>query len=513
MESIAYGGGSVSLSLYDIYLTVDNHSEVLKVLEERYNKEMGDSSPIEWFSKIKDLENKGSKSIGNYVSAYAGESAEYKALEMLKSQGFNAELFKSKTHPNDDIRVYTDSGEYIDYSVKSYGDIGNLDKTISEHPSSTHYIVNSEIFNKLQETGKLNKYAEDNITILDGEYSNEAFRNIAKNTFDDLSVAGDVADKIPYIGSAFFGAKIIKNAMVYKQGKQSKYETSINIAGDAINSTLKTSGAVIGCEIGVFVGELLGIDPEINEFISGGIGGIVGAFSVSNITEMFKKKFKWGDITESVEYFGKKFSDFDTNHPYIKHNIYNIDKIKKKLINEKKLLKRYKKQLNPYNDEKITIPAILSLLYVKNLEELLSNTELAAREGHREILDLCGHLAYKTAKSSLFVNSDVIKNRFLGELLLSNRSVLLPSYKLNSKEKLLIDKYDNEIKKSPNHPYIIKIGASKDIVQAIYAQSLNKISNNKIYSFKKVNLNISKFFPNLLILISIILILMGRKTF
>jgi len=477
LESVGLGVGTTALSFYDIYSAVDNHKEVLDVLEERYNREMADSTPVDWYSKITYLKDKGDQSIGAYISGYAGQAAEDRTVEMFETDGFRAELFESRTHPNDDVRVFDNDGQYIDYSVKSYSDANNFYKAISEHPDSTHYVINSELFSKLEESGKLKEYFNNGIIIKDGGYLNEVLRENASDTFENLTDAGNLAEKVPLIGTLFFGAKVLKNIDNYYNGNISGHETKINVAGDAVKLGSAGLGGTVGAKTGAILGTM--IAPGIGTLIGGGIGTVVGAFASSSGIEMIKEQYKWGDIIESIEYFGEKFGNFNSNHPYIKHNIYNLNKIKQDIRIENKLLSKYKKQLDLENSEKITIPAILTSLYTKELEEMLDMTEVAAHNGHKQILKLCEQISAKALGDDFFGRKDTYVNRFLGELLLANREILLPLYKLNEDEKALIKRYDKQLKKAPNHPYIMWKGGSQEVLKGIYLNTLESVQKNR----------------------------------
>lgn len=209
LESTSLGIGASALNIYDIYEACDNHEEVLEVLGYRYNRLMGDAEPLDWFNKVEELSI--DNATGSYVSGYAGQAAENASLDYFESLGKKAELFTSRIHPNDDIRVFNEYSSVIDYSVKSYDDVSNFNAEVSQHPESINYVVNSELYEKLKETGELAEYSDNGIEILDGEFSNDIARETAQNTIGDISDAGDLSDNIPIIALALFGVKTVRN--------------------------------------------------------------------------------------------------------------------------------------------------------------------------------------------------------------------------------------------------------------------------------------------------------------
>ncbi len=476
-SSILLGGSATNLSFYEIYATVEHRDEFLKVLEERFNREMGGASPVDWYAKIEELGQKGEQSLGAYISGYAGQQAENIAVEMFRQQGLNAELFESRIHPNDDIRVYNEDGGYTDYSLKSYGNLGNFEKEIANHPESTHYVVNEELYEKLEATGRLEQYDIDGITILNGHYFNEELREDIFNVFDELSEAGDVSNKIPLISTVFFGAKILQNSNAYLEGKQSGYEMSINVAGDAVKVSTHGVGGMAGAKAGAAIGSF--VTPGLGTVIGGGIGAVVGAFSASGFIEMVKSKFKWGDIFEATEYFGKTFSNFERNRIYISHNAYNLSTLKQELMLERKRMRCFRNELNLANDTPVSLPAILPYLHIRRVEEIIHYIPKATEQALQEITLLCEQLAQKMVGEDFFDQEEVIKNRFLGEIMLSNRELFLPEYKLTEDEKALIEQYDLQVKRAPNHPYRVWKGGEEELVQGLFLRALETVLRSK----------------------------------
>lgn len=151
-DALALGIGSGGLTILDIYSQVDNHSDVLNVLEQRCPDTLSDMTPMQWFEKVASLEE--NNSLGSYTSLFKGQAAENIALDMLRSQGLDAHLFSSLTHADDDIFVTLGGNAEVPYSVKC-GSIEYIKSAISAHPDSHDYIINSDTYQMMAENGDL----------------------------------------------------------------------------------------------------------------------------------------------------------------------------------------------------------------------------------------------------------------------------------------------------------------------------------------------------------------------
>lgn len=54
----------------------------------------------------------------------------------------------------------------MEYSVKSYDSVGELKRAIIEHPGSDHYVVNTELYDKLKSDELILKYHSEGIDII-----------------------------------------------------------------------------------------------------------------------------------------------------------------------------------------------------------------------------------------------------------------------------------------------------------------------------------------------------------
>ena len=201
-EPVIVGAGAGGYSLFDIYYTAHDKKQILKIIEERFPVMMKDASPFDWFTKFSELENHGTRSVQTYIDAYVGKAAEHFAVNSLESQGYIAKEFGSQTYHDDDIRVWDNNGKYLyDVSVKSYGGdtaVSNFQQIVENHPDSTHYIVNSELYDKLSQNGMIDRLHEQQGIIIDnGSWSHTELVLQGQDTVQSMVAAGDVAHHVP----------------------------------------------------------------------------------------------------------------------------------------------------------------------------------------------------------------------------------------------------------------------------------------------------------------------------
>lgn len=463
-ESITMGAGSTALSLFDIYASCENHSQVLEVLEYRFNNAIGQATSVDWYNKIEELIKHGDRAIDTYVSAYSGQAGENATVNFFNSHGQNAELFESRTHPDNDVILHGPFGSHTEYSVKSYSDLSELKRAIANHPGSTHYAINSELYNQLENKGLIEQYHSQGIDIIDGHFSNIDNRHKAVDAFNDIHNAGDVAHHVPIIGLAIFGVKTIKNFSKYQNNQQSGYEFGVNMVGDFAGVGARTVVGMGGAKVGAVIGTM--ITPGIGTIIGGGIGAIAGAVAASGVVEWLKEKFKWGDIIATLDYYGDMFKNgFDSKvKDKIKNSLLGYPEVIESLKEEKVLLEKYEEQLNPKSKNKITLPAILCKIQYDRLNRLVNDMDSIVNDAENSIYTLCRTAAIQRGGSKDKIER--ISKRLLGELVINNPDIFLEDridYYKN-------DTYWRQVNSSPNHPYRFSQNP-KDIVHGLIYKS------------------------------------------
>lgn len=184
-DAIVMGIGATALNIIDIYSAIENHSEILEVLEQRFPNEVGEASNYEWFEKISNLFNDNDRSIEAYVSAFKGQAAENIALELLRDNGINAELADSLINKDTDIVVNSIFGS-DEYSVKC-GSVDYIENCI-ENSDAKKYIVNSESYESMSQNGMLEEFDDRGVEIIDGEFHDVQLEETASNAFNDIEI-------------------------------------------------------------------------------------------------------------------------------------------------------------------------------------------------------------------------------------------------------------------------------------------------------------------------------------
>lgn len=443
-DSVIWGLSSVGLTLLDIYDNINNHGEVLSILEQRFPNANGELGVFDWFNKIEGMFAGNSDSLDTYISAFKGQAAENIALSMLQDKGLNASLFESLTHKADDIAVTLSNGDIIPYSVKC-GNVFYI-KDCIEQSSSTHYIINSESYNLLEQSGYLEYCNTNGIEIIDGGFSDSHLASTAQNAFLEIHDSGNISDSIPYIALGLFGLKTYQNYKLYSQGSQTSYEFSTNVAIDGLRVGAAGFFSKIGSDIGMTIGTIA--FPGIGTVIGGGIGIFAGAFAGNSIFTWAKEKIKWGDIIKALDHFGYKYEgefcmNFSSNAVY---QYFDYPSIQSKKIEELNLIEKYKAELDPYNKAKISVSAIISQEYLNALDKTEKKINHTVETLGTEIILLCKEIAGKINPNS----QSKFARRLLGELVIGNLELI---DNLKPDELKLIDAYNIQKINAGNYPY------------------------------------------------------------
>jgi len=504
-DALMIGAGATATTIFSVYDAISDHEGVLKVMEQRFPDELDHVTPLEWLNKVEELYQTGDGSVQSYVSNYAGQQAEELAAAGFQNEGLEAQLFESRIHPNDDIRVF-ENDSYIDYSVKSYSSTEKFMQTVSDHPHSTHYVVNSELFAQLEQKGLLQDYIEKGITIKDGGFENIVLREEASGAFEAIHDSADVATYIPFVGLVLFGIKSSQHTYQFFQGKHSKREYGINVASDAAKVGVATGAGIGGAKLGMFVGTA--IMPGIGTILGGGIGAIAATMTSGKIMEYIKSKWKWGAIVKAQLEIGEVFdsSFHPTIYQQIKNKIFCYGEVQERLEKEKNLNVKYKKELDSYHSSEASLAATLSQMYEEFIESHAQRIQRAVKRTELEMKLLSAKAAYQFLEHKSNRELDKIKKIYLGELILSNRSFLFDS-KLTEGYSELIHTYEMESKKSPHHPYQFNEDPAK-ILQGCASTAFQNTSYEQVpYSFlvnkKRVYTRVCWFSISIAILMSL----------
>ncbi len=288
-EKYTIPAASALITWADLHACALKNGAVLQTLEQRFPHAVGGYSITDWFAKLTQLQRDGGDAIGTYVSAYKGQAAENIAVNMLEKNHIKASLFGSLTNPDNDIFGVLPSGESIEYSVKC-GSVPYITDCV-ERSSATNYIINSESFASMKDTGLLEEYGNRGIQFLDGGYSDNTLGNIGENCFRDIMNAGDVARHIPYVAIAILIYREYINIKKYLRGEKTKEELLIDMSCDALKvvavSTLSYTGAKLGQTIGTMIAP--GIGTIVGGVIGALAGGYIGGTAVENVRDAAKR--------------------------------------------------------------------------------------------------------------------------------------------------------------------------------------------------------------------------------
>ncbi len=479
-DALVLGGGSGILSILDVYHQIDNHEHVLNVLEQRCPNTLDDLTPVEWFSKLENMSRKPA-AYNSYINLFKGQEGENIALNMLHDHGMDAHLYSTLNHPNDDIFVTLGNNTEVPYSVKC-GSVQYIKQQIDAHSDSHNYIINSEAYDTLQNTGALDDYAHHGIKIIDGGFSNADLTSMGDSAFSDIVDAGDVSDDIPVVGLALFGYKTFNNVRTYCKGDQSSHELKVNMTVDAIKAGSGGIAGIAGAKAGGIVGTL--VCPGVGTIIGGVIGAFGGAIAGGRIFNWAKEQFKWGKIIDAIDYFGMKYaSDLSFGmRNIISYRLLNTYAVDKRIAEESILAQKYNKELNPYSWIKPSVSAVVSQEYLAILKATRERIDNSLTRFQQELDNLCQQYAMRMYPNSANDHNKT-KRRLLGDIILSNQWIL-GQEQLAEKENMLISGYNNQSIEAPNHPYRIKDSGEifKQLIYNCYFETdVTAYSNAKNY--------------------------------
>ncbi|MBU1102001.1 MAG: hypothetical protein KKA84_16515 [Bacteroidetes bacterium] len=462
--SSAYAG----LNMCDIYLNTQNRDYVISTLQERFPHATGDlSSAEEWAEKLATL-----KSNQTYISGFAGQVGEHKAQETLEAMGYETKFFDSLTNKDNDLQGI-DGGP--DWSVKSYNDLNNFKQIIEDHPNSSHYVINSEIFEKLQENGDLEAYKDAGITIIDGNFSHSENVELAAERLN--SMTGDIADEIgdgimddiPIVAGIVMLSNIGINVHKYYKGYVSKEEAYKDVLRGVAKITAASGGAAAGTAIGASIGSA--IFPLAGTLIGGGVGAFIGSMGVREIVDNIAMKWKWGYSLEAYEYFASQYSDNWSSA--IKNAIldryYHYSSIKYNLALEEKRFYNYSNQISISDPTPPTISAVIIDETIHRLKRTISVIKTASEKVQEELINVCIEMGLSKFPREREKSKDFAQLMY-GAIIAENSNWLLS---MNIKEKELYKNMCSELRNSPNNPFSFKLTKEK-IFEAISISTLTK---------------------------------------
>lgn len=526
-EFLGIPAGSAGLSIYNVYAATNNHDEVLNALSYRFNNKLaGVDHPFEWLNYLLQKTILGEDVVEGVVKNIMGQLGEEQAVEFLNSlpefqaTGLSAELFKSRSHPDNDIIFKDKDGNVVDPSIDFFRNSEVSVKTFSKESdflkvvrksNAVQYLVNNELYNQLVQSGKLQELNDSGITVRNGRWSIEEFKNMSNDTFEDFADAGDAASDVPLVAFLFMGYRTFGNSKKLYHGSITKEEFGKDFMVDGARATTAGIAGLAGGKAGMVAGSM--IAPGIGTFIGGGLGMVAGALGSSYFFKRFKDWFKYRKLKAYLSELADYYYGVYVHNQDIRQKSLVIDQMSEKYFgveNTKSAIKEESRLMSYYSDENNLYasrkyykePTIMGALTKKHLMKLDAHYQ-SARYSCQQVFSslwvFCNQkMDHKVDKTKLLFASILVDFDL-------TQKCSLPAFKL----------YMNEIKKYPNNPF--RVYGTDGVIngQSIVESNLYDRYQNT-YKEKSKRL-VGKFYIAIfmltLISITLILILIGVINF
>ena len=455
-ESFLMGAGAGGISLYEVYEASDDHEALLNTLQDRFNDAIPeDVGPLQWSSYFEGKLAAGEQSVGGVVSAWVGELAEHHALDYynslpeLKAQGIRAVMHPDPTHEGTDIFFVGPDGEPVDLpevQCKSFGDAGDFLSSVREYQAGgsdvRNFVVNSEVYQQLEASGKLDELAGQGISIENGEWSHEALKQQTEGVVGDFGEAADVAEDVPLLAAFFFGRRVVSTVGAVSDGRATLHEGATDVAMDAGRFALGGVAAAGGAKAGAAIGTM--VAPGIGTIIGGGLGALAGALATSSLLKAAKEWFKYRKIKRALEAIGERFMGAAQGGATDLYNVQRsiFDKVYdgaawRRRQGREESLAGYHPAPRPYGSEPITPMSLLVKRFSERCTNRVNTTWSAATQVPHRLVQLCS-------------GGGEAQVGLLGEIAAANADVLLDGVG-GLEEHLSL--YRAEMEHYPNHPY------------------------------------------------------------
>ena len=464
-EFLGIPAGSAGLSIYNVYAATNNHDEVLAALSYRFNNKLaGVDHPFEWLNYLLQKTILGEEAVKGVVKNIKGHLGEEQAVAFLNSlpemqaRGISAELFKSRSHPDNDIIFKDRDGNVVDPSIDFFKNSEVSVKTFSNESDflravrksdADQYLVNNELYNQLEQSGKLQELNDSGITVRNGKWSIEEFKNMSNDTFEDFADAGDAASDVPLVAFLFMSYRTFGNYKKYHHGNITKEEFGSDLIVDATRATTAGIGGLAGGKAGMIAGSM--IAPGIGTFIGGGVGMVAGALGSSFLFKIFKDWFKYRKLkaylSDLADYYYAIYirsKDLDQKSfivDQMAEKYFGIENTSSAIKEERRLMANYSDEHDLYASEKDYIqPTVMGALAKKHLMRLDAHYQ-AARYSCKQVFSSL----WLFCKEKMEHDADKAKLLFAS---------IIADFDLTKQSSLpAFNNYVGELKKYPNNPY------------------------------------------------------------
>jgi len=424
-EASAMGLGVSSLTFLDIYNAAENHESVLKTLEYRFNNEMGDANFFDWYTKIETLNQGTDRALQGYVSNYVGQAGENATIEHFANQGLTANLLEKRNYKEFDISVLQGDGTEILYSVKNYGDYSNLEKQFEKNPDVKNWVINKEMYKEMQDNGDLENYQNMGYEIQEGDYLHATHVKSAAEAFEAIEEAGDLTDHIPLIGIIIFSKKLYDNLRKFHKRKQNFHEFKLDVSTDFVKMITIGLFTATGATIGIILGSI--IMPGGGNIIWGFTGIVSGSLVGSKFFSEVKERLKWGDIRDSLAYFGKKYGGNEKHffRDKLQTTFFNKKQLENEANTQERILINKGGSITPYGLQALDFNMVLAEMSHMHFTMMMKHIEDLPNKILKELHSLCREIGEKVSPQDEG-RASKFSCYLMGYLIIENRQILMP---------------------------------------------------------------------------------------
>jgi len=469
-EAAVMATGPTGMSLFDLYQA--SGSELLDRLQDRYPDAIPeDAGPFFWLSYFAEKEQNGAASVQGLRNGWIGQLGEDSAVDHLERQGLIATPHEARNHPGTDLTVTDSEGLSYQAQVKNVKDVNSFTSSVKGYEGTENeprnYIVNSELYSKLEESNQLEELSQRGISVDDGGFSHAELTAQCEEAMEDFSEAMDVAENVPILAFFVFAQRTVSTAGNVYSGKATLEEAGYDVAGHALRIGTRGTAAWAGAKVGAAVGTWA--IPGIGTFVGGAVGAIAATLAAGQFIDESKDYLKYREIYLVLNSIGERFRRHvaaqDVAYEKMVYNIYGEmggEEIEVRLREQEELQARFGLPTVSGSDP-ISVSNVLVNLHRQRLSIAKRATKHASRALPGSIVSL--------TRSAPEGERDAI----LGALIASSGSSICARHE----EDELLRKYDELIEKYPNHPYRLNgsgesVPGGEDAVTALKLEILEQ---------------------------------------
>jgi len=445
-------GGITALNLCDIYINSSERELVLSTIQRRFPHTTGDiDAPDDWYKKLASL-----KSEQSYINAFTGHFGEDKAIERLNELGIESKPFESLIHKDNDLVAKDGTA----YSVKSYSSESNFLGVVKEHPDSSNYIINSDLYEKLNSSGQLTELNNSGNTVIDGgwqhldavDMAQARLGSISSDIYDELY--DGVIDDVPLVGAIVILCNLGADLYKYANDRITTHEMQQNASVTAGKIAATGSGAAAGGAMGATIGSA--IFPLAGTLIGAGVGSFIGGIYGRRAADSIGKIWKWGSSIAAYRHFYKKYGDgWGSANQSIQNRFFKTVDIENDLQVVSSTHLEFEDQLDLSSTVPVSLQAVLIDESKQRLERSLEIVKRATEKVQTATLEFAidwGIQMNPRKRKKAREASELL----YGAILAENAEWL---FDLSPEDHAIVNQMKDEMRQSPNIP--LKLNVSK----------------------------------------------------